>query len=158
MKAKWSKVLLAGTLSLAVAGGAIAQMSVEDQIKTRQSAYTFAGWNMEKIRAQVIDGSVPFDPVQVQAAANAIAAIANSGLGALYGPGTAEGVGWKQTRLDPKFFDEPERVRDIAIRFINEANKLQEVAAAGDRRAIARQFGEVGQACRACHTNYRLPE
>ena len=158
MNKRWSRALLAGTLSLAVAGGAVAQMSVENQIKTRQSAYTFAAWNMENIRAQVIDGNVPFDPAQVQAAANAIAAVANSGMGALYGPGTAQGVGWKQTRLDPKFFDEPERVRDIAIRFITEANKLQEVAATGDRRAIARQFGEVGQACRACHTNYRLPE
>ena len=112
------------------------------------------GW----IKAQTIDNPDTFNQEQVQAAANVIAAIANSGMGALYGPGTDEGSGWKETRLKSEFFDEPDKVREIAVRFINEANQLREVAGNGDRRAIARQFARVGDACSACHDSYREPQ
>ena len=145
-------------LALTVAGAGMAQLSVEDQIKYRQSGYTFMAWNMGRIKAQTIDHPETFNQDQVQAAANVIAAIANSGMGALYGPGTDQGTGWRETRLKSEFFDEPEKVRDIAVRFINEANQLREVAATGERRAIASQFGRVGEACKACHDNYRAPQ
>jgi cytochrome c556 len=147
-----------GTLAISMSTMALAQMSVQDQIKNRQSAYQFAAWNMGKIKAQVVDGSVPYNQAQIEAAANAIAAVANSGMGALYGPGTDKGTGWKATRLKPEFFRETDKVGDIARRFINEANALQKVAASGDRAAIANQFGAVGQACKACHDSYRAPE
>ena len=95
---------LLGAAALSIAVGASAQMKPEDMIKTRQAGYAFMGWNMGKIKAQVVDGSVPFNKEQVQAAANLIAATANSGMGALYGPGTDEGTGWHETRLKPEFF------------------------------------------------------
>jgi cytochrome c556 len=154
----WLKYTTAGTLAVMMTGAAWAQMSVEDQIKNRQSAYQFAAWNMGKIKAQVIDGSAPYNQAQIEAAANAIAAVANSGMGALYGPGTDKGTGWKATRLKPEFFREPEKVADVARRFIAEANTLQSVAASGDKAAIGRQFGAVGQACKACHDDYRAAE
>src|SRR5690606_25153785 len=68
-------LLLAGTASLAVA-----QVSPEDQIEFRKAGYSFMSWNMGKIKAQVVEGSVPYDQAQVAAAANAIAGIANSGM------------------------------------------------------------------------------
>lgn len=74
----------AALLSIAISTPALAQMSVEDQIETRKAAYQFASWNMGKIKAQTVDGSVAFDPSQVAAAANAIAAVANSGMSTLY--------------------------------------------------------------------------
>lgn len=145
-------------LAMSVAVAAQAQLSAEDMIKFRQSGYTFMSWNMGKIKAQAIDGSVPYNPDQVAAAANAIAAIANSGMGALYSPATLDATGWKKTRLKANFFDEPEKVRDIAVNFVQQANKLQEVAATGDQQAVAAQFGEVGKACKACHDAYRAEE
>lgn len=144
-----------GILALSVTAVAQAQVSAEDMVKFRQSGYSFMNWNMGKIKAQVVDGAVPFDQAQVAAAANAIAAIANSGMGALYSPATLGVTGWKETRLKPNFFEEGEKVREIAVNFVQQANKLQEVAAAGDQAAIATQFGEVGKACKACHDNYR---
>jgi cytochrome c556 len=147
-----------GALALSLCAGVMAQMSVQDQIKNRQSAYQFAAWNMGKIKAQVVDGSAPYNQAQIEAAANAIAAVANSGMGTLYGPGTDKGTGWKATRLKPEFFREQDKVAEIARRFISEANTLQTVAASGDRAAIASQFGAVGQACKACHDSYRAPE
>lgn len=145
-----------GVLALSVASVASAQ-STSDLIQYRQSAYNFISWNMGKIKAQVIDGSVAYDQAQVAAAANAIAAVANSGMGALYAPGTDQGEGWKATRLKSNFFSEQEEAGKIAVNFVQQANKLQEVAATGDKAAIAAQFGEVGKTCKACHDGYRGP-
>ncbi|MBE02089.1 cytochrome c [Marinobacter lutaoensis] len=151
---KRSGIATAYTFAACLASPALAQMSVEDQIETRQAAFQFAAWNMGKIKAQVVDGSVAYNPEQMQAAANAVAAVANSGLGSLFGPGTgmdqADG-----TKLKPAFFDEPDKAREIAIRFAQEASKLQAVARAGDADALAQQFRAVGQSCKACHDRYR---
>jgi cytochrome c556 len=137
---------------------AMAQLSVDDQIKYRQSGYTFMAWNMGRIRAQVVDGDIPYEPAQVQRAADVIAAIANSGMSALFGPGTDEGTGWKATRLKSEFFDDLDKVGEIAGRFIEEANRLQEVAGTGDKDAIARQFSNLARACGSCHDNFRASE
>lgn len=145
---------MALALSAAVATPAVAQMDVEDQINTRQSTFTFAGWNMGKIKAQAIDGDVAYNQQQMVAAANSIAAVANSGLGALFGPGTAMDKN-DNTKLKPEFFDRPEKAREVAIGFAKAANKLQEVAKNGDKAALAAQFSEVGKSCKACHDEFR---
>ena len=142
-------------LALSVTAVAHAQLSAEDKVKFRQSGYTFMNWNMGKIKAAAVDGTVPYDQAQVAAAANAIAAIANSGMGALYSPDTVDATGWKASRLEAKFFDEQENVGRIAMNFIQEANKLAEVAQNGDQAAVAAQFAAVGESCRACHQPYR---
>ncbi len=149
---------LVGLAALGIAAGASAQMKPEDMIKYRQSGYTFMSWNMGKIKAQVVDGTVPFDKAQVQAAANLIAAVANSGMGALYAPGTDEGKGWKETRLKPEFFQKMDEVKEVGSNFVKQANKLAEVAATGDEAAIKAQFGETGKACKACHEKFREEE
>lgn len=145
---------MALALSAAVATPVVAQMDVEDQIETRQSTFTFAGWNMGKIKAQAIDGDVAYNQQQMLAAANSIAAVANSGLGALFGPGTAMDKN-DNTKLKPEFFDKPEKAREVAIGFAKAANKLQEVASNGDQAALAAQFSEVGKSCKACHDAFR---
>lgn len=140
-------------LSAAVATPVMA-MDVEDQIDTRQSTFTFAGWNMGKIKAQAVDGDVAYNQEQMVAAANSIAAVANSGLGALFGPGTAMDKN-DNTKLKPEFFDRPDKAREVAIGFAKAANKLQEVASNGDKAALAAQFSEVGKSCKACHDEFR---
>ncbi len=147
-----------GIVALSVATIATAQMKPEDMIKFRQSGFTFMAWNMGKIKAQVVDGAVPYNQNQVAAAASAIAAVANSGIGTLFAPGTEQGTGWKATRVKPEFFSEPEEVRKLASDWVEQANKLAEVAAAGNQDAIKAQFGEVGKACKACHDKYRAEE
>lgn len=62
-----------------------AQIKPEDAIKFRQSGYGFMAWNVQRIKANV-EGK--FDKEEVVKAANAIQAIASSGMGALYLPGT----------------------------------------------------------------------
>lgn len=148
----------AGILALSLAGLASAQLKPEDAIKTRQSGYTFMAWNMGKIKAQVVDGTTPYNKDQVVNAANLIAATANSGMSALFLPGTDKGKGWKDTRVKPDFFKEQEEVGKLAKNYIEQANKLQQVALSGDPAAIKAQFGETGKACKACHDKYRIEE
>ena len=85
-----SKLLLA-LVAVTLTGTAAAQLKPEDAIKFRQSGYTFMAWNMGRIKANV-EGQ--YNKEEVIKAANAIQGIANSGMGALYLPGTDKGTGW----------------------------------------------------------------
>lgn len=152
------KKLVFAAVALGIAAGASAQMKPEDQIKFRKAGYAFMSWNMGKIKAQVVDNPASFNKDQVAAAANLIAATANSGMGALYGPGTDKDAGNQKTRVKPEFFKEPDEVRKLAVAFVKEANELQKVAATGDAAAIKAQFGKTGESCKACHDKFRKDE
>ncbi|WP_341706694.1 cytochrome c [Halopseudomonas sp.] len=146
---------LLGTALLATSLSAAA-MDPEKQIDTRQAGFTYMAWNMGKIKAQVIDGSVEYNQQQVEAAANTIAAIANSGIGALFGPGTEKDIGNVRTRVDPALFENMQDVAQLAGNMGTAANTLAEKAAAGDQSEIRMAFAEVGKTCKACHDKYRL--
>jgi cytochrome c556 len=145
-------VLLAATATAAIAG------PIEEQIRFRQSAYSFAAWNVQKIKNQVVDHPETFNKDSVAASANAIAAVANSGLGALYGEGTDKGIGWKETRLKPEFFQKKDEVTTLATNFNQAANELAKVAATDDVGAIKTQFGKVTESCKGCHDLIRIKE
>lgn len=144
---------LAGALLASTA--AQAQLKPEEQVEIRQAGYQFMAWNMGKIKAQVIDGKEPYDQAKVAAAANAIAAIANSGMGALYSPDTTTAQLGKQTRLKPEFFDNLEEAGRIGGEFVKNANQLANVAAGNDQAAIKKAFGDVGGSCKSCHDKFR---
>lgn len=143
----------AGLMALGLASSALAaDLSPEEQIEIRQAGYEFMGWNMGKIKAN-LEGN--YNAAQVESAANAIAAIANSGMGALYGPGTDKAVGDMKTRVKPEFFQNMDDVKKIAGEFVEAANALAEVAAEGEAEAVKAAFADVGAACKACHQKYR---
>lgn len=152
------KTKIALTLLLTASATAAIAGPIEEQIRFRQSAYSFAAWNVGKIKSQVVDHPETFNKDAVAAAANAIAAVANSGLGALYGEGTDQGIGWKQTRLKPEFFQKKTEVTVAANTFNEAANELAKVAATGDVSAIKVQFGKVGESCKGCHDLARIKE
>ncbi|WP_313306773.1 c-type cytochrome [Stutzerimonas balearica] len=76
--------MLGAAAALLASTAVQAQMKPEEMVETRQAGYQFMSWNMGKIKAQVIDGKEPFDQAKVAAAADVIAAIANSGMGSLF--------------------------------------------------------------------------
>jgi cytochrome c556 len=143
-------LLLAASATLATAG------PIEEQIRFRQSAYSFLSWNTAKIKKQVVDHPETYNKDYVAAAANAIAAVANSGLGELYGPGTDKGAGWQETRLKPEFFEKKEEVTAIANDFNIAANDLAKVASAGDAKVIKDKFGKLTETCKSCHDLIRI--
>ena len=149
MKKTVVALVLAG---LASAVFAQQPLKPEEMIKFRKSGYSFMSWNMGKIKAN-LDGN--FNKEQVIAAANVVAATENSGMGALFGPGTEKDAGNEKTRVKPEFFQQPEKVRELAMAFNKEANELAKVAARGDPAAIKAQFGKTGGTCKACHDAFR---
>ncbi len=142
-----------GVIACALAGTAIAaDLKPEEQIQTRQAGYKFMSWNMGKIKGN-LEGD--YTQAQVEAAANAIAGIANSGMGALYGPGTDQDIGDVKTRVKPELFTNQEEVGKVAVAFIEAANNMAETAALGDKGEVKTAFGELGKSCKACHDKFR---
>ncbi|MCK9238231.1 MAG: cytochrome c [Thiopseudomonas sp.] len=152
------KKLVLGSISallIATSLQAVAQPDPEEQIIFRQAGYSFMSWNMGKIKAMAIDGTMAWDPAQVQAAANSIAATANSGMGALYTPGTEKNIGNTKTNARAEMFTDMEGVGKVAIAFNKAANELAEAAKSGDKAAITKAFAATGDSCKACHDKYR---
>src|SRR5690606_40178572 len=151
--------VLAGALAVAVAAvsfTAQAAVSPEDQIKLRKAGYSYMSWNMGKIKAQVIDQSVAYDQQQILAAANTLNAIANSCMGALYGPGTDRHVGSQTTRVKPEMFDNFDDVAKLSGDLSRATGELVAAAEADDQGAIRTAFAAVGQSCKGCHDKYRM--
>ena len=149
------RIVIAALLA-GLAGSALAQQSLkpEEMIKLRKAGYSFMSWNMGKIKAN-LDGG--FNKEQTAAAANVVAAIASSGMGALYGPGSDKDVGDQKTRAKPELFmpQNQDKLRELAMNLGKEANELARVAAGGDAAAIRAQFGKTGATCKACHDEFR---
>lgn len=149
------KIAISATLAavaLSLAATASAQVKPEDQIKYRKAAYSFASWNMGKIKAN-LEGT--FNAVQVKAAANAIAAVANSGIGALFGPGTEKAVGEQKTTVKPELFQKGAEVARLASNFAAASNELAKAADTNDAAAVKAAFGKVGATCKACHDDFK---
>lgn len=155
-----SKTLLTSTLAgLVLALPALAQAQAapkpETLVKWRQSAYQVVAWNSGRIKASV-EGSYNKD--EVVKAANAIAALANAGLGSLFVPGTETAKGWHETAAKAGLFTEGTKVGELAGNFNREANELARVAALGDVAAVKEQFARLNRTCKACHDEYRVKD
>lgn len=144
--------VFAGMISISSASAG--QLKPEDEIKFRQSGMTFMRWNMGKIKQQVSKPET-YNQQQIIAAANVIAAVANSGIGSLFGPDTKTGKGWKDTRVKAEYFDQPEEVKKLASVFNKEAKQMAETANNGDITRIGEQFEILLKACKGCHKKFR---
>ncbi len=109
-------------------------------------------WNSARIR-NALTGA--WDAHEVQSAANALAAVANSGLPGLFPAGTAEGKGWRATTVAPSAFTDTAKFRELNDDFARQANELARIAAGGDAQAVNGQFLKVAQACKSCHQRFR---
>lgn len=146
-------------LMIAVSSAALAQQAQPKPgafIKWRQSAFQVLAWNSSRIKANV--ESTQYNKEEVIKAANSTAAIANSGLGALFPPGTERGAGFHETATKPEFFTDGKKVAELAGTFTKEANELARIAADGDQAAVKAQFGKLTQTCRACHDDYKAKD
>ena len=125
----------------------------EKLIQWRQSAYRFIEWNVARIKSS-IQGT--YNKAEVVAAANAISGIANSGLPALFVPGTEKGKGWHETAANAEVFKDRAKFTELSNSFSKEAVELAKVAASGnDAAAIKEQFGKVTRSCKACHDDFK---
>jgi cytochrome c556 len=155
MKSNRSFPLLAAAIALAATGSALAQQAPKPEalIKWRQSAFQVIAWNSGRIKSS-LDGGYNRD--QVLRSANAIAAIANSGLGSLFAPGTESGKGWHETTAKAEAFSDAARFADLGGALARESGELVRVVSSGaDAAAVKDQFGKVQKACKSCHDDFR---
>ena len=140
--------------AVVASASACAEMKVDDAIKARQAGYRFMAWNMGRIDTNL---KGEFNKEEVITAANTVQAIANSGLGGLFIPGSDKGTGFHATHAKAELFDPAngKKVMERATSFKKEADGLAQVAAAGDKDAIKAQFGKLGKTCKACHDDFR---
>jgi len=151
------KKLVVATLALGLSTAALAQSigKAEDQIRWRQSGMQTLGWSMARIKAN-IEGN--FNKDQVIQAANVIQALANSGSGVLFHPGTDTGKGWRDTNVKPEYFTNAAKLKEVGMAYNKEANEMAKVAASGDAAAVKVQFGNLGKSCKGCHDEFRKKE
>lgn len=153
------KYKLVLTLSIMVISTTVlAELKPEDKITFRQSGYTFMRWNVGIIKNQAVDHPETYNKEKVVAAANVIAAVANSDIFTLFSPDTAKGKGWKETRVKPEFFKEPEEVKKLASEFKQQANELSKIAQGGDVKLVKNQFENLFKACKSCHKKFRTKD
>ena len=143
------KTILAslGLVTISLVTTAVAQIKPADQIKYRQSAYSFASWNMGKIKTNL--DAKNYNAEQVKAAATAISAVAGSGLGALFG---APGGNTKPEIAKP---ENQALVAQLAGDFAKAAKELSAAAERGDKALVEKAFAKTGGTCKACHEKFK---
>ena len=139
---------------LATASIVMAQQAPKPEklIKIRQSSFQVIAWNSSRIKAS-LEGQ--YNKEEVIKSANAIAAIANSGLGALFSAGTEQGKGWHETEAKPELFKNLQRFAELGTNFSKEASELATVAAGDDAAAVKVQYGKLTRTCKACHDDFK---
>jgi cytochrome c556 len=152
------KTLLLAALAAAVLlpqTGALAQQAPKSEalIKWRQSAFQVVAWNSGRIKSS-LEGT--YNKEQVLKSANVIAALANSGLGSLFAPGTEAGKGWHDTTAKAEVFANGARFGELGGEFARESTELVRVVGSGsDAAAVKEQFGKVQRTCKSCHDDFR---
>ena len=121
----------------------------EDAIKYRKSAMFVMASHFGRVGAMA-NGKIPFDAKV--AADNADIALAMSKL-----PYVAfiEGTDKGDTKAKPEIWTENDKFKAAAAKLQDEMVKLNAAAKTGNLDTIKAAFGPTGQACKACHDQYR---
>ncbi len=143
--------VLAAAAALAMSPLALSHLVEEEFHQSyRQSYFALLGANFGPIGAMV-KGEMPWNQEQLQGFADDLAAVAELNILRGFPAGSEKGT----TRARPGIWN---NLDDFAGKFDDlksATGALQATVAGGDRAAIAQQVGAVGQACKACHDEYK---
>lgn len=141
---------VAALAGLAFAVPAQAQFAKpEDAVKYRKGAMTIMAAHFGRVGAMV-NGRVPFDAK----AAGDNAAVAEYMSKIAFG-GFVDGTDKGDTKAKPEIWKERDKFDGGARKMQDEMAKLAAASKTGNLDQIKAAFGPVGQACKACHDNYR---
>jgi cytochrome c556 len=118
----------------------------ENQVEYRQEVMSAIGSTMGaigKILKQEVDRPDDLAPL-----AGALAELANTAQ-SVFPEGTEGGDAL------PEIWEESDDFTERLVALKETANAFRDVASTGDMSRIGPAVGELGQACRACHTSYR---
>jgi cytochrome c556 len=141
---------VAAAAGLATALPAAAQFAKpEDAVKYRKAAFTVMAAHFGRVAAMA-NGRIPFEAKA--AASNAeIATMVST----LPFAGFVEGTDKGDTKAKPEIWSDRAKFDAAASKMQEEMAKLNAAAKTGDQGAIKTAAGGVGQACKACHDNFR---
>lgn len=139
-------------LCLTVPGFAAAHGGATGVVKERMEMMKSLGDRMKSMAAMV-RGKVPFDAAEMAAAAQEIQDKAPE-ITQLFPEGSLR----KPSEALPSIWQEWDRFSEMAEQLGSEASGLNDIAIAGSRREIMRQFTRVGKACSGCHTDFRVEQ
>lgn len=147
-RSRFSLVVL---LSAAVSLPAIAHIERSEPLQSlRQSYFAIVGMTFGPM-GDMVKGDIEWNGEQFAAWASDLAAVSSVTVERGFAPGSDKG----KTRAKPEIWDNKADFEEKLGNFRMQAAKLAEVAATGDRQAIAGQFRQTGGACKACHDNYK---
>jgi len=116
----------------------------------RQSWYAMVATNFGPMVAMV-KGEMPWDERRMAGYADQLAALATLDILRGFKDGSDQGT----TRAKPEIWENKADFESKMKDLKSEIAKLQTVANAGDRKAIAQQVAATGEACKACHDEYK---
>lgn len=147
-------LLAAATVAaLVVALPAAAQFQKpEDAIKYRQSALTVMGTHFGRLGAMV-QGKVPFDAAAAAHNAQIVETMSKLPFTAFI-DGTSQSQ-FPNTHAKPDIWAERAKFDAAATKMQDAAAKLNVAAKSGSLDQIKAAFGPTGQACKACHDDFR---
>ena len=150
--------LTAATLALALAGAAFAESHVSDEVagavNARQSHMTLYAFNLGPIGG-MLRGRMDYDAEIAAAAANNLAALANIDQGRYWVEGSSVDDIGEMTEAKADIWSDMDGFNENMQALATATTELAAVAGDG-MEAMQAAFGPVGQACGACHENYRV--
>ncbi|MBR9884014.1 MAG: cytochrome c [Oceanospirillales bacterium] len=148
MKKAW---ILGVLLGLAVPGWVMAA-SGDDAIEYRQGLFRALKWNFTDMGAMIQERK-PFDAARFAQEADRLAALAPMlGEGFIKGSEKSETV---PTRAASELWYQRDRFDQLMQQLEEKTAALAEAAKHEDRDGLRPYFGQVAQACKACHDRYR---
>jgi cytochrome c556 len=141
-------VLVTAFVAVSAVGLAVAQGGPAEIIAARQAGFKRTGDNAGEIK-KALDGGLDLAPLAARA--QDIADWSRK-VPAMFPPGSDTGA---KTAALPAIWTDRAGFETAAANLGVQADKLVQVIKAGDKAAVATQFGATSASCGACHRNFR---
>ena len=122
----------------------------EDAVKYRKSVMFLTAQHFKRMGA-VVQGKVPYDKAAFAENAETFKMLASLPWQAMLEPGTDKG----DTTMSGAVFSKQAKFKQAAEAFEKGAEKLAQLAAAGDLKGSKSQFGMLAGSCKSCHNQFR---
>lgn len=141
-------LLIAG---LAFTGHAWSHMNEEEPLQSfRQSWFAMIGFTAGPLFSMA-QGESEWNEQTLAGASKQLATLANLEWRQGFAPGSEKGT----TRARPEIWENRDDFKSRMEDFREAANSLEAAVAGGERKAIMVGIGALGQACKACHDEYK---
>jgi len=124
------------------------QVKLENQIKYRKAAYQLMNFNFSSLDAMATDKK-PFNKDEAARNAEFVALLSTVPKG-FFSEGTD-----KDTKAKPEIWTHRPDFDAKMEKMMGEAGKMPAVVRSGDMVAFKKQVADLGEACKACHEEYR---